>query len=116
MPTPDDLRARARELLELADRMEADERRAAELTGVRREPITSGMDSTVSPVIHTGRKITSNGPVSLIALELGMSMGEIAREIGVKYATVKTQNHRGRLSPDVEKSLAALVKKRTAKK
>lgn len=115
MPTPAELRARARELLELADRMEADERRAAELTGGRTEPITNRMSATVSPATP-GRKIKSDGPVSKLALALGMSMGEISREIGVNYYTLKTQNHRGRLHPDVEAALAALAKKRTAKK
>ncbi len=115
MPTPADLRARARELLELADRMEADERRAAELTGRRTEPITHRMSATVSPATP-GRKIQSDGPVSRIALALGMSMGEISREIGVNYYTLKTQNHRGRLHPDVEAALAVLVKKRAPKK
>ena len=116
MPTPADLRARALELLELAERMEADERRAAELTGGKVEPIPKGMETTDSTAVHSGPKIASDGIASKAAKALGLSFPELAKELAVNYHTLKTQNRRGTIPPETQAAIAALVKKHASKK
>jgi hypothetical protein len=106
VPSPDDLRARARELLELADRMEADEARARALTGGAGAPTMATMDTATDTRVRPGVPLRSTGPYAIAARNSGHSLYELAQIFGLKYSTLKRRDHLKYAPPEDQKSLA----------
>ena len=65
--------------------------------------------------LHRGPKFKSQGPVSRVAVKLGMSMPEIARAMGVEYETLKSWNHRNTVPLGYLARLVKLTERRLRK-
>lgn len=109
MPTPAELRrkaaelrARAQELLELADRMDADQARAEALTGGAGDLTMVPMDTTTETKIRRGVPLTSDGPYAIAARNSNHSLLELAPILGLTYSTIKMRNSR-RSAPEADR-------------
>jgi hypothetical protein len=118
VPTPEDLRARAAELLRLADEIEGTIQRALarseQLTRVDSELIPKGMQE--STTVRPGPALKSKGPFAELVRTLGLrSMQELADLLGENARSVRTWDQRGRIPETVAPKIAALTKKRAKK-
>lgn len=128
MPTSDDLRRRAQELkakaaelLQLADEMDRRASAALKMDGLttRNDNATvTDMDATNvarTPNPHRG-PLASDGPMDRVVKELGLvTMRALAAALGESYSNVRSWNHRDfvpeRIAAKVAKLRAARAKK-----
>jgi len=110
--TPKELRARAQELLRLADEMEATAARAMEssreLTRVDSESISDSMQR--KKLARPGPKLESKGPYAKVVRRLRLkSMRELAELLGIKHNTLRTWDQRGNVPEEMRVKLGALL-------